>query len=128
MNGLYVLNAKGEVVPEPDPRKWGRWLEEHADERVLARSDVEGTVVSTVFLALDHQYTHGPPILWETMIVEGQHRGYVLRYTTEYAALTGHSHVVRTLKEGTFEPYEDDFAEVIRAARKIAAERWGGRD
>lgn len=128
MNGLYVLNARGEPVPEPDPRKWGRWLEEHGEDRVLARSDVAGTVVSTVFLGLDHQYAHGPPILWETLIVAGKHRGYMQRYTTEYAALNGHSHIVRRLKSGDFAPYEDDFTEVVRLARKLAAEKWGATE
>lgn len=114
------------MVAEPDVRAWGRWLDEHNRDRVLARTETEGGVVSTVFLGLDHNFNRvGPPILWETLILSGPHGGYMQRYSTDYAARAGHANVVRHLEAGDFVPYTDEGPEVIRIARRVAAERWG---
>ena len=62
--------------------------------------------MTTDFLAIDLNYSrNGPPILWETCVVGGDHHGYKQRYSTEYAARLGHRHVVERLRAGTFEPY-----------------------
>jgi hypothetical protein len=128
VHGLYVLDENGEVKPEPDVARWGRWLREHNPERTVARTEliVNGvpTVVSTVFLALDHSYHGGPPLLWETMILEGAHAGYLERHSTKYGALRSHEAVVRALRRGQFEPYAEDGPEIVTIARKIAAARW----
>ena len=121
-----MLDENGEPRPEGDVRAWGRWMRLHHERRVLARAAVEDEVVSTVFLGLDHSYHGGPPILWETMILEGPHRGYLLRYSTRYAALKGHQRVVDRLAAGAFDPYADDEGvEVMRLAKRAAAARWG---
>lgn len=59
--------------------------------------DLARTVrVSTVFLALNHQFVNGPPILWETMVFGGPTDGDMDRYASVLAALGGH-HSVLTL-------------------------------
>jgi hypothetical protein len=64
----YILNEKGEVVPEPDIVKWGMWFETHTQDRIVKQEWVENVRISTVFLGLDHRWGPiGPPILWETM-------------------------------------------------------------
>lgn len=109
-------------------RAWGKWMRLHHARRLLARTVVGEDAVSTVFLGIDHSYHGGPPILWETMIVGGRHTGYLLRYSTRYAALKGHQFIAERLAAGDFEPYApdgDEGVEVIRLAKRAAAARWG---
>jgi predicted DNA-binding transcriptional regulator AlpA len=50
---------------------WARWFE--TAERTVASDHVGDVHVSTVFLALDHNFgLEGPPVLWETMIFGGE--------------------------------------------------------
>ena len=57
-----------------------------------------GYWVSTVFLALNHQFGDGPPLFFETMVFPCDETGNVIswskedmnRYTTEDEALDGH--------------------------------------
>lgn len=54
-------------------------------------SDFHGAVqVSTTFLAIDHGFDGGPPVLYETMIFGGKLDGYQRRYTTRALAEAGH--------------------------------------
>lgn len=88
----YILNDEGEPVPEPDLMKWGAWFEPNRARRIVRQDDVGDILVSTVFLALDHDHSlQGPPILWETMIFGGPHDQYQERYTSKDAALEGHA-------------------------------------
>jgi len=89
----YILNTHGEPVPEPDLRAWGAWMQNAAD-RILARDEIGGVRVSTVFLGLDHSLGNGPPLLWETMIFGGSHNDYQERYETRDEALAGHRQAV----------------------------------
>ena len=89
----YILNANGEPEPCDDLLTWGRWMENVAARRV-DRTEFDGGYVSTVFLGLDHAFTHGAPVLWETMIFGGPHDGYQDRYTSLKAARAGHAKAV----------------------------------
>lgn len=71
---LYMLGPDRRVVPVEDPVVWGKWFEENFKDRVVHQTDVAGCRVSTVFLAIDHQFGTGPPVLWETMVF-GDGRG-----------------------------------------------------
>jgi len=75
--GHYVLIGKL-AVPEPDLLKWAEWFEKSSvdDSRIVARTQVGGILISTVFLALDHSFnfSNDPeilPILFETMAFKG---------------------------------------------------------
>ena len=61
----YILNERGKVVPEDNLLKWAQWFE--TADRGVARSLVGSVEISTIFLALDHGWDGGAPILWETM-------------------------------------------------------------
>lgn len=61
--------------------EWAQWYEEDARlaasgatcKRVVKQEHVGDAKVSTVFLALDHNWDpDGPPILWETMVFGGE--------------------------------------------------------
>lgn len=68
--GRYVLNRAGEPVAEPDLEKWALFFE-NLDRRRVEFTRVGPAAVSTVFLAINHAWGEGPPVLWETMIFGG---------------------------------------------------------
>ncbi len=73
MNDKYILDEKGNPQPEPDLMKWARWYESQQDlrGRIVKADQIGDSKVSTIFLALDHAYNGGPPVLWETMVFGG---------------------------------------------------------
>ena len=96
----YILNEHGQPVLEPDLIKWARWFED--GKRVLRQDRVGEILVSTVFLANDHNFMEeGPPILWETMIFGGEHDQYQERYSSREAALEGHEKALQLVKGQT---------------------------
>lgn len=96
---LYILTDDGVPVLTTDVVEWGRWFETH--ERRLAFDRLPTCDVSTVFLGIDHAWTKGPPVLWETMVFGGKLDGEQQRYTSQSAALLGHREIVsRCRREG----------------------------
>lgn len=86
MNDKYILNGK-----EPVPAsllEWAAWFE-NADRNV-ARDRIGDVSVSTVFLAMNHSFGEGPPLLFETMIFGGEHDQYQERFSTWEEAEAGH--------------------------------------
>lgn len=65
MSERYVLVGKTPVA-EPDLMAWAVWFE--TADRIVARTEIPGVVVSTVFLGLDHGWGMGSPLLFETMV------------------------------------------------------------
>lgn len=102
MESKYILDADGNPVPEPDVIAWANWFEK-ADYRVASSRCNDGTIVSTVFLGLDHNFMGGEPLLWETMTFPPSHTawdGFQLRYSTREHALEAHKMVVTAINEG----------------------------
>jgi hypothetical protein len=65
----WILNERGEPIPENDLLTWATWIEHsrrHVDWTYIGRS-----WVSTIFMGLDHSFVRGVPILWETMVFGG---------------------------------------------------------
>ncbi len=62
----YVLDQEGNPVPEPDMMKWARWFEAAGTSRQVRKTMVGKVKVSTVFLAMDHDYQGRDPLLFET--------------------------------------------------------------
>lgn len=67
-------------------------------DRHVARTDLSDSWVSTVFLGLDHSFSGGPPVLFETMIFGGKHDDFQDRYLTWDAAEAGHERAVRMVR------------------------------
>lgn len=92
----YILDDKGEPVPEPDLLPWGQGME--YGDRILAVDYVGKVRISTVFLGIDHGLSfigsETAPVLWETMIFGGEHESYQERYVSRSEALDGHRHAV----------------------------------
>ena len=87
MGDKYILRGK-KAVRCNDVKKWARWFET-ADRHVAASVNSKARV-STVFLGLNHQWGHGEPLLFETMIFGGEHDQYQERYSTWDEAEAGH--------------------------------------
>jgi hypothetical protein len=106
----WVLDEHGEPVPCGDLETWARWFEAqheeahrtgryplHVDRTVLGK-----VLVSTVFLAIDHNFSdHGPPVLYETMVfgpdVDDSWR-HEKRHYTRTQAQAYHDQVVAGLR------------------------------
>lgn len=81
-----------------------RQCESHADiveafkDRWTWKTDVGGKSVSTVFLALNHNFTgKGPPVLFETMVFP--EKEICIRYCTYEEAVKGHSKMVELIRK-----------------------------
>ena len=65
----YILKGKL-AVPVKDHWAWATWLE--TADRHVAKTQIGGCWISTVFLGLDHSFGFGElPLLFETMIFRG---------------------------------------------------------
>lgn len=93
MTGQYILEGKDPKLVE-DVLEWGKWFET-ANRHVAQTTLPNGTRVSTVFLGLDHSFSDGEPILFETMIFGGEHNEYQERYSTWEEAEAGHKQAVK---------------------------------
>lgn len=65
------------------------------DYKRVAMTHVGTSVdVSTVWLGLDHSWNGGPPLIFETLVLGGEHDQYMERYSTESEAKEGHKRIV----------------------------------
>lgn len=89
-------NRKGEPVSMEE----GARLLSDIKERMVARTELpDGRVVSTVFLVLDHGHVRkGPPVLFETMVFNGDNSEDSWRYCFESEALESHATIVKELE------------------------------
>lgn len=73
-SSLYILDALGKPVPEPDIEKWTKWYE-NIDHRMVAEDTIGESNISTIFLGIDpsgiSRRTSRIPMLWETMVFGG---------------------------------------------------------
>ena len=88
----YILDGHT-PVPCDDLLKWARWYETH--DRFVAKNiftrNGSSVRVSTVFLALNHRFGSGPPLLFETMVFGGDYDFEQERYSTWEEAEAGHA-------------------------------------
>lgn len=93
MNDKYILDADGRTpILCDDVLTWAAWFEKPEHRRVARTELPWGTVISTVFLALNHNWSdYGTPILWETMIFGGACDEFQRRYSSYRQALIGHN-------------------------------------
>lgn len=130
----YVLNEDHSIRPATviewakgvEKAKWGKWRDVD-DRQVMVEDTIEsidglgwarvaqdfiGVVhISTVFLGIDHGFLPGgPPIVFETMIFEGEHDQDQWRYVTWDEAVRGHEYAVALVKGTEQHDWHDDEA------------------
>lgn len=69
-----------------------------SDYARIGEDTVGETRVSTVWMGLDHQFGDGPPLIFETMCLGGDHDAECFRYATEQEAIEGHRRMVELLR------------------------------
>jgi hypothetical protein len=95
-NWKYTLVGQTPVL-ESDVIKWAEWFE--TADRVVAQTEIGATLVSTVFLGLDHQLGDGPPVLFETaLFTDGEPEGARRRCATWDQAEAQHRQVVAEIR------------------------------
>lgn len=94
----YVLYGK---IPrlEPDLIKWATAREN--SDRIVAKTKIGDSEVSTVFLGTDHAFGGGAPLLFETMIFGGKHDEFCERYSTWEEAEEGHKRAIALVEQET---------------------------
>lgn len=85
----WILNGREPVQAEL--MAWSEWC--RTANIVVAKDEVNGYRISTVFLGLDHSFGDGPPLLFETMVFTGDDWGDLEceRYSTYDEAEAGHA-------------------------------------
>ena len=90
----YILDSNQDPVAETDLFVWAEWFERASRnrERTVQKTELGNSVVSTVFLGLDHSFgdDSGIPILYETLVFGGALADEMQRYSTKEQALEGH--------------------------------------
>jgi len=67
-------------------------------DKTVARTTVGASLVSTVFLALNHGYDGGPVLIFETLVFGGGLSDMMIRYSSEAEALAGHDEIVAKVR------------------------------
>lgn len=97
MNKYILVNRKPVLVT--NLLDWASKCENN-EHRIVAKDDINGAHVSTVFLGLDHNlFGVGDPILFETMIFGGSLDEYQERCRTWEEAEEQHRVAVELVKE-----------------------------
>lgn len=96
--GRYILNEHREAVLCPDADAWLMWMATH--DRVVAKTEIGQKLLSTVFLAINHQWGDGPPLLFETIFFNEEAECLEMqRYSTWAEAELGHMEWTEKLLE-----------------------------
>jgi hypothetical protein len=95
----YKINEDKSVEMIPDGNYPAQEEFETLHKRV-GDDKIDGQRVSTVFLSLDHNWSGGEPLLFETMIFGGPYDTFMERYSTYDQAKAGHERIVHCLKHG----------------------------
>jgi len=90
MSLTYILDEHGNPVQEHDFVTWANWFQ--TANRIVARDEIGGVIISTVFLGSDLVY--GRNELFETTVFGGINDGAQIRYDTREHALQGHAAAV----------------------------------
>jgi len=99
----YILDENKNPVKAKDFMEYANWSSD--GNRIVEQTDIGNVKVSTVFLGLDHSFTKGVVILFETMVFGGEADEYQQRYQTWKEAVKGHKYACRmVLKTFALEP------------------------
>ena len=94
MGEYYILKGKKAVAC--NCTEWAQCFRNA--NRKVAKDTIGDSVISTVFLGLDHSFGYGPPLLFETLVFGGKLDQEMDRYTTLEEAEKGHLAMVEKVK------------------------------
>jgi hypothetical protein len=93
----YILDENNLPI-KADIKDYIKWDLKNHEKRIVKQENINDVRVSTVFLGLDMGYTSKFPLLWETMIFNGEHDQYQEKYTSYKNALEGHKRAIELIK------------------------------
>lgn len=88
----YVLNDDKTISPA------NNIIEALESDGRIDRTKIGKSTISTIFLVIDHNSQSGPPILFGTKILGGEHKNYNELYETYDEAVAGHQRAVRFVR------------------------------
>ena len=101
MNDYAILDGH-EVVVCDNFKDWSR--RNTGADRTVAKTDVGGAHVSTVFLGCDYSFGEAPPLWFETMVFgDSPLADEQVHYTTWDEAEAGHAAMVERVKAAAME-------------------------
>jgi hypothetical protein len=102
MQMFYILDHEDQPVPANGALQWAHWRDLHPEKAQVAKDVVDGVLISTVFLGMNHAFMDNElPLLFETMIFGGGHDHYQTRCSTKDQALIMHSKALKLVKGET---------------------------
>lgn len=94
----YILNDDRKPVA-CDMVAWSMWMSIHWADRIVSKTNIGGSTVSTVFCGLDHSFgSSDRPVLFETMIFTDDGGDYSSRSCTWDEAVAEHNKAVEKIK------------------------------
>jgi hypothetical protein len=90
------------VNKRPVPCTRDEWIKSlrNERERIVKQTEIGPIFVSTIFLGSDHNFSdEGPPLLFETMVFDGNEDDYQTRQTTWDEAIAEHDRVCAKYSE-----------------------------
>jgi hypothetical protein len=100
----YILN-KDHTITQVDTNQYLEWSKEHRlgtlknpGSKVVGsyQSPKNDYRISTVFLGLDHSFSEDEePLLFETLVFDGELEGEMERYSTWDEAVEGHAKMIK---------------------------------
>ena len=113
----WILDENNDPVPVEDVVQWAEKF--MSQDRQVAKTQLQGAAVSTVFLGLDLNPGDGPPWLYETLVFEDADADFEIaslgpwRASTKEQALEAHRNVVAAVEQEL-----EDYHEHMRKARE----------
>lgn len=103
---LYIMVGR-EIMPMGGVEEYADNLSTDQNRRI-AKDEIGGILVSTVFLGVDHGMDRDIPVLFETMLFPGENNweeleGYTRRYSSIDEAEEGHEEIVESLEKALSE-------------------------
>lgn len=88
---LFILDEQNRPIPTDDTVMWSEWFTtaDRIVERTFFKTMFGEVLVSTVFLAINHNFFGGPPLLYETMVFTPQPLLTKLAELSEHYATDG---------------------------------------
>jgi len=97
MGFWYILDNENNPVKATD-LEYSEWCKDYSNRKVIGKTNIAKSFISTVFLGLDHSWDGGLPLLWETMIFSDDENDlFQERYTSQESAVYGHERAVMAI-------------------------------
>ncbi len=103
---LYILDDNKNIIQVSSIDIWSAWREKYKEKIIVKRDKINGNIVSTVFLGIDHNFEDNDkyknPILFETIVFfdKPNDQEYLYRYETWKQAEYGHHKAVELVING----------------------------